>query len=499
MSNLYNDLKNTKTIRQWVEIKRNIKMLSWAVTDTFLQKGDENDHRTVFQHDIGRIIHSKAFRRLKHKTQVFISYEKDHYRTRLTHTMEVFQLATSIARTLGLNEDLTAAISLGHDLGHTPFGHAGESTLDEIMLGACREVNELFGDYAEIRYWGIKKQLNDRKKKLNFGFKHNYHSLRSAKIENLLLSKEVKDGILKHTRWFNIKDKKYRELFDIDKDIDLGRISSLEGQVVDWSDEISQRCHDLDDGVRSGLIKIDDKDLRDLFDKLDNTKKYADKTYVRELIKEYQSSCEKKSQGIEPSVYLPNLIKSMVNMFATNLLECSIENLKEKMSGSEDVKSGSFKEACNSGSKKERYCSYAIQLDSPENATNNMFTIFNFQGDLEDVLIMKVYHGAPSTVREERAAHFIINLFKAYLNNPLALSDKTLKKYYERLNNSDPETKILDFRKEDTRGREITINKMRLDIKLWEIICDHISGMTDDYVQDRFERFYTPFKMVTND
>jgi len=165
--------------------------------------------RTAFQRDRDRILHSKAFRRLKHKTQVFISPEGDHYRTRLTHTLEVSQIARTVARALCLNEDLTEAISLGHDLGHTPFGHAGESALNEIMPG---------------------------------GFKHNQQSLRVVEdLEGgtgLNLTWEVCDGILNHTG--------------------PARPSTLEGQVVKIADRVAYINHDIDDAIRGGIIQTQD-------------------------------------------------------------------------------------------------------------------------------------------------------------------------------------------------------------------------------------------------
>ena len=166
--------------------------------------------RTAFQRDRDRIIHSKAFRRLKHKTQVFLSPESDHYRTRLTHTLEVSQIARTIARALRLNEDLTEAIAYGHDLGHTPFGHAGE-----------RALNELSG----------------------FNFTHYEQSVRVCeKLEKqgkgLNLTAEVLDGIRNHTKgeW----------------------ASTLEGKIVRYADRIAYINHDIDDAIRGGVISADD-------------------------------------------------------------------------------------------------------------------------------------------------------------------------------------------------------------------------------------------------
>lgn len=170
------------------------------------------EYRTEYQRDRDRIIHSKAFRRLMHKTQVFLSPEDDHYRTRLTHTIEVSQVSRTVARILCLNEDLTEAIALGHDLGHTPFGHVGEKALDAIHPG---------------------------------GFAHNEQSIRTVdKIEEtsrrigLNLTYEVKDGILNHRG--------------------NGIPVTLEGQIVKICDRIAYTNHDIDDAIRSGIISIND-------------------------------------------------------------------------------------------------------------------------------------------------------------------------------------------------------------------------------------------------
>ncbi|MFK5927349.1 MAG: deoxyguanosinetriphosphate triphosphohydrolase [Desulfuromusa sp.] len=184
--------------------------------------------RTVFQHDRDRILHCKAFRRLKYKTQVFLSPEGDHYRTRLTHTLEVSQVARTISRALRLNEDLTEAISLGHDLGHTPFGHVGERVLNELVPG---------------------------------GFHHVRQSLRVVDIlekggKGLNLTYEVRDGILKHS-------KGQGGLLTPDA---KSCAQTLEGQVVRLADIIAYVSHDLDDAIRGHVIKAVDipKDISDI-------------------------------------------------------------------------------------------------------------------------------------------------------------------------------------------------------------------------------------------
>ncbi len=189
-----------------------------AETKGRMKPEEKCDIRTDYQRDRDRVIHSKSFRRMKHKTQVFLSPTDDHYRTRLTHVIEVAQIARTISKALMLNEDLTEAIALGHDLGHTPFGHAGEAVLNDIYPG---------------------------------GFKHVIHSLRVVDVlekggEGLNLTYEVRDGISKHSKGMGaIDNPEYRP-------------ETMEGQVVRISDLVAYANHDLDDAIRSGIITIDD-------------------------------------------------------------------------------------------------------------------------------------------------------------------------------------------------------------------------------------------------
>ena len=209
-------------IRESME-QREQKMLSPYAALSLCSRGrerqeEECDVRTVYQRDRDRILHSKAFRRMKDKTQVFVAPQGDHYRTRLTHTLEVSQIARTIAKALRLNEDLVEAIALGHDLGHTPFGHAGERALDAVNPD---------------------------------GFAHYKQSVRVAQIlekngEGLNLTWEVRDGILNHRT--------------------SGNPSTLEGQVVRLSDKIAYIHHDMDDAIRAGILKESDvpKEIGDI-------------------------------------------------------------------------------------------------------------------------------------------------------------------------------------------------------------------------------------------
>ncbi|MDI9509711.1 MAG: deoxyguanosinetriphosphate triphosphohydrolase [Clostridiales bacterium] len=208
--------------RQKLEIREHEILSPYAAfSDKSMGRDFEEPHcdvRPIYQRDRDRILHSKAFRRLKHKTQVFLAPEGDHYRTRLTHTLEVSQIARTIAKALRLNEDLTEAIAIGHDLGHTPFGHAGERALDDICPG---------------------------------GFKHYLQSIRVVEqLENhgrgLNLSKEVRDGIRNHQM--------------------STTPSTLEGRIVRLSDKIAYIHHDTDDAIRGGIIMEEDipKDYREV-------------------------------------------------------------------------------------------------------------------------------------------------------------------------------------------------------------------------------------------
>ncbi len=213
------------TIREQLEARER-EILSPHATLACATRGRQNpekehDYRTAFQRDRDRIIHAKAFRRLKRKTQVFLAAESDHYRTRLTHTLEVSQIARTVARALFLNEDLTEAIALGHDLGHTPFGHAGEATLDEAYEP---------------------------------GFNHYEQSLRVVDVletrgkgPGLNLTWEVRDGIVSHSRNKVILEGKPPEPG-----------GTLEGQIVSVCDAIAYVGHDIDDAIRGGLITVED-------------------------------------------------------------------------------------------------------------------------------------------------------------------------------------------------------------------------------------------------
>lgn len=247
--------------------------------------------RTPYQRDRDRIIHSTAFRRLKHKTQVFVYHEGDHYRTRLTHTIEVSQIARSIARSLRLDEDLTECLALAHDLGHTPFGHTGEDALDEAMIS--------YG-----------------------GFDHNAQSLRIvtsleqryADFDGLNLSWETLEGLVKHNGPLTHPDGsptgKYAgkplphavRVYQSLQDLDLHTWPSAEAQVAAISDDIAYNAHDIDDGLRAGLFEL--KDLREL-----------------PLLDEFLCEIERKYPNLEENRRIHELVRRLITRMVEDVIE----------------------------------------------------------------------------------------------------------------------------------------------------------------------------------
>ena len=229
------------------------------------QEEPDSPLRTPFQRDRDRIVHSKSFRRLKHKTQVFVAPEGDHYRTRLTHTLEACGIARTVARALRLNEDLTEAIGLGHDLGHPPFGHAGEEALDEALAERC-----------------------------GGGFRHNEHSLRVVDVlerdgEGLNLTEQVRDGILNHTG--------------------SRKPATLEGQIVKIVDRVAYINHDIDDALRAGILHQDDLPAEEI-DLLGPTGSERIDTLVRDIV-EHSEGEEEIKQGGEVGQAMLRLRKFM--------------------------------------------------------------------------------------------------------------------------------------------------------------------------------------------
>ena len=254
-----------------------------------IHKEPENIIRSPYQRDKDRIIHSSSFRRLKHKTQVFVNTEGDHYRTRLTHSMEVSQIARTLSRFLGLNEDLTETLSLSHDLGHPPFGHAGEEALSSCM-----------------KKYG--------------GFDHNIQTLRIVTLienkyyifEGLNLTVETLDGLIKHNgpykNLFLLKKILRTEVFN--NKINFSTFPSLEAQVASISDEIAYNNHDLEDGLRAGLFTIE---------------KLKSIPFVSGLINKHIS----KAKKFRKEIIISQIVRNLINLMVIDVINTTKENLRK--------------------------------------------------------------------------------------------------------------------------------------------------------------------------
>jgi len=363
-----------------------------------LRKYAEQSHpyRGIYQRDRDRIIHSTAFRRLEYKTQVFVNHEGDHYRTRLTHTLEVSQIARSIARVLRLNEDLVEAISLAHDLGHTPFGHSGEEILHTLMKDHGGFDHNLQGlrvvDYLEDRY---------------------------PDFPGLNLTWEVREGILKHTTRFDragkgaITGKSKNRIYDPKadsalplsyagvslKEFDPQAPPILEIQVVDIADEIAYDNHDLDDGLNSKLL--DEKALQ----KIELWKKAS------EIVRNRYSILDNKMEKIQ-------IIRMLINIQVTDIVNNSADRIRQ---------------LCIKSVEDARKCSQRIISFGKETDT--------LRKPLREYLMDNLYHHYRVIRMADKARRFIEELFKVYITRPEQLPTSSRNK----LTKEDPYRVVCDY------------------------------------------------------
>jgi dGTPase len=316
----------------------------------------EHPYRTAFQRDRDRIIHTTAFRRLEYKTQVFVNYEGDYYRTRLTHTIETAQIGRTMARALGCNEDLTEAISLAHDLGHTPFGHSGELALDEIM--------EEHG-----------------------GFNHNYQSVRMVEtleqrypdFPGLNLTWETREGIVKHTTEYDVSQAEGYE---------PQKRATLEGQLVNAADEIAYTTHDLDDGLRSGLITV--SDLRGL-------RLWQEALQELDIL---ERNFEEMSQR--------RVIRYLINREVTDVVQHVDSGLEESgVQAVDDVRCA----PCN-------LVGFSAELELRNR-------------ELKDFLLQRLYRHHRVMRMQTKAKRLIHQLFEAYIAEPRQLPEEIQEKISE--------------------------------------------------------------------
>lgn len=407
--------------------------------------------RMEYQHDRDRIVHSRAFRRLMHKTQIFNANTGDHYRNRLTHTLEVNQIARSIGKKLSLNDELIESIALGHDLGHTPYGHIGERTLHLIISG------QKFINDSEI-------QIN------NFGgFKHNYQGIQlvdnieksNNAYNGINLTLATREGILKHTG-SQMKMATYNDLsgkIEIIKQkvnyssLDLKYIQvdnpsfTLEGQVVAISDEIAQCTHDLEDGFRAGVIKMSH---------------LLESELINNVCDFYRIDFNKLEKTVDiRNTLIKKTIGFLINNVVTNSL-IKINGLKKipKFKDENDVFKDqiiSFSTSGEDGNVKEMH------------------------DKLSKIISTLVVASQQVSQSDAKAEYIISRLFKAYFIHPQQLPDYILERYFSKSGRSLNRLKIIDI-----------IKELQTDPEFIRLICDHISCMTDQYAAREYIKLYEP-------
>lgn len=309
-----------------------------------VHKEEEHPYRTAYQRDKDRIIYSTAFRRLEYKTQVFVNHEGDYYRTRLTHTLEVAQIARTIARALRLNEDLVEAIALAHDLGHTPFGHAGEDTLGELMSE-------------------------------HGGFDHNTHGLRVVDLleekypdfPGLNLTEEVRRGIISHSTPFDMKRA---------GESGVAGHTLLEIQVVDVADEIAYDNHDLDDGLKSGLLSDTDLSKIDIWGNVAN-------------------SLSKKISGLEKGIKRSCIVRELINLQVSDIVRSTTER----------IFSLGIKRPADIASRPEKIVDFSLDMRKRREP-------------LREILLHKLYRHYRVVRMSQKASRFLKELFSVYCDNP---------------------------------------------------------------------------------
>lgn len=401
------------------------------------------DHRSQFQHDRDRIIHSKAFRRLESKTQVVVSNESDHNRKRLTHSLEVMQISDSMAYALGVNMSLTQAIALGHDIGHTPYGHGGQKALEKILE-----------DH------GLP------------GFKHNYQGLLVVnKFEDrymdeggLNLMFETRDGILKHT---SIDSKKYN-IRDYDDQLDGNRLwpITIEGQIVRIVDEIAQRTHDTDDALRTGRIEIDELlDQKIIIKVLDDNNDITVKTIKTDI---------RQNKGRTIS----KIIVAMISFYVNDVLTHTQKTLLDK----------NIKDYDGVVSNKDCLVNFSPDVQ----AIDSVFEV--------DFLKEKFYRNYEIKRMDSRGEFIIKKLFKAFKKNPRQLPESTFNEFRKNNLHEDCSEKGCTYLTSEryVSGESIVKCPAQSDptkrkaCESIRVLVNHIAGMTDRYAGLEYARLYLP-------
>lgn len=492
-----------------------------ALQDKSERVNEIPDHeiRSNFQRDRDRILYSRAFRRLSGKTQVFLSVKDDHVRNRLTHTLEVNQIAQTISKALGLNTELTEAIALGHDLGHTPFGHVGERTLNHIMNG-CYKVSDF--------------NINIHKREK--GFKHNLQGVRVAsELEevSLNLTKETLWGIMNHSKLqyksceqnndviCNLKHNSFKNGVDCNnipkynlnldfydkyiKELEDKKYWTIEALIVAMADEIAQRHHDIEDAIEFKILSIDVlvKEFKSRFESI-----------FREEDKQRLMEIEKSSNDKYKSI---NLFSKLIVDFLTTKL---IENTEIKLQNLID--SNNIKSSLDFYERKDDI----FEEDMLKNLVCFSKDVKEIDEDLQKFLRNRILNSFDAQRMDGVGQYVIRKLFEAYAYNPQQLPDKTIKKLYDNLHNNlndndkleenkegkyenqDKIKSLLEYDKFDSNKDDIgkirdIISNLHYQVEkgnsstynlyndtLLRVICDYIAGMTDKYALQEHRKLY---------
>ncbi len=438
----------------------------------------EDVNRNEFQRDRERIVNSKAFRRLVDKAQIFSAEKGDHYRTRMTHTLEVNQISKAIACALNLNLDLTEAIALAHDLGHTPFGHQGERTLYDILTGEKQK-----------GIFNIADNVWQQNPNLFGGFKHNYQSVRVLTTleekyigySGLDVSLQVLEGVLKHTKLVNASieefiDSKYIQDLHLELEEDGEPFAStLEGQVVAIADEIAQRGHDIDDAISSGLITAEE-----LLEAL-SVKKFEPLYILLTKEKEKLDNSERVIVD-EKELLIGRIISVIVGFLINDVVECSSNLMKEYSS-----ELGYFDKCL-------------IQFSAEKGKTICEF--------LKKVVNKRVISNTEVTCFDNNGSIVVEKLFYSYYTNPKLLHKGKLRKIYiDQLHSKcvDVAENAIDWANGNIDVTRMEINRVVYDELddlsqpqqreifekrkiLVRNIVDYIAGMTDSYAVREYEK-----------
>lgn len=453
---------------------------------------DIGEYRNEFQRDRERVVNCKAFRRMVDKAQIFSAEKGDYYRTRMTHSLEVNQIAKAIAYALKLNLDLTEAIALGHDLGHTPFGHQGERTLNAILLG-----EEDVGIVA-------KKSMFEQK--CFGGFKHNYQSARIltaieekyVEYPGLNVSIQVVEGVLKHTRikpkevcLNDFLSKEYIEKININMDSEIQVCSTLEGQVVAVADEIAQRGHDVDDALTSGVMTIEE--FCDRL-KVGKCSKLSEKIIKEiEIIKDTE-----RLIADNQSLVISRIVTCIINYLVTTTIEYSLEQM-------------------------QNYTGNEITLQNTEKIVSFSPEVEKVNEYLERVVQKKVICNSEVARADYNASVIVKNLFEKYYSNPRLLHSGTIHKMFietiqhrnkavanSAINLNDGKIKLVNdeikemtkdeideeiiskYLKEEESVKEKYTDKSIINFEKRKIlvraITDYIAGMTDGYALEEYRK-----------